>query len=475
MAWCEEDLLCNKAMFNFLLRRKDDAIIFVNQKQRVTLINSFVTKLFGYESKDLIGKKITVLYASPEEHEKHGKLQYTPFIKEGLAPFQVLFKKKNGAFFCGETLVAKVYDKKEDVIGFKMTIKDITEQEKIEKNLRNAKAARKHCNSRLETENVYLQDEIKITHHFDEIISNNKDYKRILEKVKQVAETDTTVLILGETGTGKGLLARAIHNISQRKDRPFVKINCAALPVNLIESELFGHEMGAFTGAVYRKIGRFELADRGTIFLDEIGDLPLELQGRLLRILQDREFERLGGLQTIKTDIRIIAATNRDLESAIENGDFRQDLYYRLNVFPITSPPLRERKNDIPFLVKHFVRTYSLNTAKKIKKVTRTTLDALRAYDWPGNVRELENIIERAVIISQGETLTLGDGFPGKRRLSVRPKIATLEALNRIHIRDVLDLTGWRVSGEGGAAKILGLQPTTLEARMKKMGIRRRK
>jgi transcriptional regulator with GAF, ATPase, and Fis domain len=251
-------------------------------------------------------------------------------------------------------------------------------------------------------------------------------------------------------------------------------VNCASLPVNLVESELFGHEKGAFTGALARKIGRFELANGGTIFLDEIGDLSLDLQSKLLRVLQEGEFERLGNPRVIKVDVRIIAATNRELEKAIEDGEFRRDLYYRLNVFPILTPPLRDRKEDIPLLVKHFMNKYSGRIGKKVDKVSQRVIDILTQYQWPGNVRELENIIERAVIISRGETLDLGDWMPVKGSLLEEAQPETLEQFERNYIIKVLDLAGWRVSGEKGAAKVLGLKPTTLEAKMKKLGIERK-
>jgi formate hydrogenlyase transcriptional activator len=296
----------------------------------------------------------------------------------------------------------------------------------------------------------------------------------VLQQIEQVAETDATVLILGESGTGKELIARAIHNISNRRRKPLVKINCAALPANLIESELFGHERGAFTGAMEKKLGRFELADGGTIFLDEIGELPVELQAKLLRVLQEGEFERLGNPKTIKVDVRVIAATNRNLEQAIEKREFREDLFYRLNVFPIHCPPLRERKEDIPFLVKHFCQKHESKIGKKVMTIPSKVMDAFTAYDWPGNVRELENIIERALILSKNGTIEYGDWMPMAKTVeSSKNKLLKLDDVEREHIIEVLKQTNWRVSGEKGAAKILGLNPTTLEARMKKLGIKR--
>lgn len=331
--------------------------------------------------------------------------------------------------------------------------------------------------ARLQAQNKYLQEEIKYNHNFEEIVSKSKNFHKILQKIEQVASTDATVLIMGESGTGKELLARAIHNISNRSKKPLIKINCATLPANLIESELFGHERGAFTGAMERKVGRFELADGGTIFLDEIGELPIELQAKLLRVLQEGEFERLGNPKTMKVNVRVIAATNRNLEEAITKKEFREDLFYRLNVFPIISPPLRDRKEDIPLLVKHFINKYEGKMGKQINSVPAKVIDALMLYDWPGNIRELENLVERALILCPGNILEYGDWIPAAKIITNNGK-ATLHKLDdveREHIIAVLEKTNWKVSGEKGAAKILGLNPTTLEARMKKMGIERKK
>jgi len=332
--------------------------------------------------------------------------------------------------------------------------------------------------ARLKAQNQYLQEEIKLTYNFEEIISKSNNFQKVLRQIEQVAATDATVLILGESGTGKELIARAIHNISNRSKKPLVKVNCATLPANLIESELFGHEKGAFTGAMDKKIGRFELANGGTIFLDEIGELPVELQAKLLRVLQEGEFERLGNPNTIKVNTRVIAATNRNLQIAIEKKEFREDLYYRLNVFPVVCPPLRDRKEDIPLLVKHFCQKHEGKIGRKIKNIPTKVMDALMAYDWPGNIRELENIIERAMILSLEGTLEYGDWIPSEK-ISIssngKPAASRLEDIERDHIVETLNKTGWKVSGEKGAAKILGLNATTLEARMKKLGIKREK
>ena len=330
--------------------------------------------------------------------------------------------------------------------------------------------------ARLEAQAVYLQEEIKGAHNFEELIGSSASLKKVLKFVERVAPTDSTVLLTGETGTGKELIARAIHNLSPRKNKPLVKVNCAAIPAGLIESELFGHEKGAFTGALMKKIGRFEVADKGTIFLDEIGELPLDLQSKLLRVLQEGEFERVGGVQTFKVNVRVIAATNRHLDQLSKSGQYRPDLYYRLNVFPVHLPPLREREGDIPLLAQYFVQKCSANLGKKITRIPERMLGALQRYQWPGNIRELEHVIERAVILSEGpqlepiEWLTPTSGKP-----SGSEQVLTLEEMERQHIVDVLEQTNWRVSGEKGAAKILGLNATTLEARMKKLGIERQK
>ena len=291
-----------------------------------------------------------------------------------------------------------------------------------------------------------------------------------------MAPQDATVLLLGETGTGKGVVARAIHSRSARKDRPMITVNCSALPANLIESELFGREKGAFTGSDARQMGRFELADNGTIFLDEIGEMPMELQSKLLRVIQDGEFERLGSPRTIKVDVRIIAATNRNLEEEIRNGRFREDLFYRLNVFPITIPPLRQRKEDIPLLVDHFVAKFNKKTGKKIETVSKDTLNALQEYHWPGNVRELESVIERAVITSQGTALQVLDRFddiPEDRGTGRAGRQGPCRAGTATTSSRCSEKTGWRIEGKNGAAVLLGLNPSTLRGRMRKYGIRR--
>jgi len=326
---------------------------------------------------------------------------------------------------------------------------------------------------RLEQENLYLQEECRAEAPFADVVGETDGIRTVLAKVRMVAETDSTVLVTGETGTGKELVVRAIHDLSLRKDKILVKVNCAALPSGVIESELFGHEKGAFTGALTRRVGRFELANRGTLFLDEVGDLPQELQAKLLRVLQEGEFERVGGTQTLKVNVRLVAATNRDLARAVEEGRFRADLFYRLNVFPIAIPPLRERVEDIPRLARHFVMIYASKMGKSIGTIGEQVLRKLMAYHWPGNVRELQNVIERAVILSARGRIELDDCLTAPVADARTKAAETLEEIEREHILSVLERVGWRVSGESGAASILGLKRTTLEARMGKLGIAR--
>jgi transcriptional regulator with GAF, ATPase, and Fis domain len=326
--------------------------------------------------------------------------------------------------------------------------------------------------TRLQQQNLYLQDEIKAAHNFEELVGQGPALRAVLDKVRVVATTDASVLITGETGTGKELIARAIHSAGNRRDKPLIKVNCAAFPAGLVESELFGHEKGAFTGAIARRSGRFELANGGTIFLDEIGEIPPETQVKLLRVLQEREFERVGGGSPLKVDIRILAATNRDLLRAVREKTFREDLYYRLNVFPINLPPLRERKEDIPLLVHFLVRKFAARIGKRIDGVTEQAMRQLVDYPWPGNVRELENVLERAVILATGTAVdTVPDLVPPADAAPAARQ--TLESVERDYIVSVLEQTDGVIEGTRGAALILGLHPNTLRNRMKKLGVTR--
>ena len=351
------------------------------------------------------------------------------------------------------------------------SIQDITERKQAELNLQIALSEIQELKEKLEVERAYLQEEIKLEYNYENIIGQSDGLKYVLYKVEQIAPSDTTVLVLGETGTGKELVARAIHGLSPRKDRALVKVNCATLPSNLIESELFGHEKGAFTGAYARQLGRFEIADGTSLFLDEIGELPLELQPKLLRVIQDGEFERLGSSGTIKVDVRVIAATNRNLEQEVRRGRFREDLWYRLSIFPITVPPLRERVEDIALLVDFFVDKISKRLGKSIESIPTSVMNILQDYHWPGNVRELENVLERAIINSSGPKLRLVDELK-KQDKDLTSTKKTLEQVERDHIVRVLEQTNWKVSGQGGAAEILGLNRSTLRARIRKLGIR---
>ena len=391
----------------------------------------------------------------------------------------------------------RIYSNENQTQLILLAVEDVTEREYYRKNLEemvetrtaeliaakqeaensrqtaeNALEEIRQLKDQLEAERAYLQEEIKLEFNHENIIGRSDEIKYVFYKVEQIASSDTNVLVLGETGTGKELVARAIHGLSQRKDRALVKMNCAALPSNLIESELFGHEKGAFTNAHSRRLGRFEVANGTTLFLDEIGELPLDLQPKLLQVIETGEFERLGSSETIKADVRIIAATNRNLEAEVRKGTFREDLWYRLNIFPITLPPLRARREDIPLLVHFFVDKISKRLGKSIEVVPISVMSALESYHWPGNIRELENVLERAVINSSGPKLHLVDELkqPSKDLTNANRSLADVE---RAHIIRVLEQTQWKVSGENSAAEILGLNRSTLRARMRKLDIRK--
>jgi formate hydrogenlyase transcriptional activator len=349
---------------------------------------------------------------------------------------------------------------------------DITDRKESERLLQKACDEIKELKDRLEAENIYLRKEIYTGDIFKNIIGQSEPLKEVIRQVEQVAASDASVLLSGETGTGKELIAQAIHDLSKRKDRILVKVNCAALPATLIESELFGREKGAYTGALAKQIGRFELANHSTLLLDEITELPFDLQAKLLRVLQNGEFERLGNPNTIKVDVRLIAATNRDIAMAVRKGNFREDLYYRLKVFPIEVPALRERIEDIPLLVHAFVNEFSGKMGKNIQTIPKKTMQALQCYQWPGNIRELRNVIEQAVILNSGSSLQVH--LP-QEPCGASFKNQTLEESDYQHIIEVLTSAGWRVKGPKGAAQLLGLKPSTLFSKMKKLGISNRR
>jgi formate hydrogenlyase transcriptional activator len=456
-----------------LFETADDGILLLEKREgNITHANPAITKMLGYTKEECIGKKVKNIGFSlavddfkkiMQELDKKGIIYYDD------VPVQTKV---------GQTLYADIYmvDRARLV---QCNIRDISERKRAEEalcrrelELRTALSEIKTLKDQLEAENICFRQEIKMRHQFDHILGQSDGLKYVLYRAEQVAPMNTTVLILGETGTGKDLITAAIHDMSSRKDRPLITVHCAALPANLIESELFGREKGAFTGADTRQVGRFEIAHGSTLCLDEIGELPLELQAKLLRVIQHNEFERLGSSHTIKVDVRIVATTNRNLDEEVRKGRFRQDLYYRLNVFPITVPPLRQRKEDIPLLVQAFIERYSRKLGKQITSISKETMKALQNYPWPGNVRELESIIERAVILCSGPVLQLAD----KLEISSLPlssAVRTLEEMERNQIFKTLSETRWRINGKNGAAVILGLHPSTLRARMHKLGILR--
>jgi len=427
----------------------------------------------------------------------HGKLSGILYLENNLAP---------DAFTADRIEMMRILSAQaaislENAKLYEAMKQEVVERRRAEEMLHKALAEVETLKNRLQAENVYLQEEIRQEHNFEEMVGSSPALLEMLQKVELVAPTDSTVLIYGETGTGKELVARALHNRSARKDRPLVKVNCAAISAGLVESELFGHVKGAFTGALERRVGRFELANGGTIFLDEVGELPLETQVKLLRVLQEQEFEPVGSSRTVHVDVRIIAATNRDLEDAVRGGRLRSDLFYRLNVFPIQVPPLRERRSDLPQLVMFFLSRFSQKLGKKIEAVPQGVMDLLTTYAWPGNIRELQNIIERAVVLSPGPVLRLdrtllaaitldagamtseGVGgsplIPGRDNERRRPSASPvpedslmLEEVEKRHILAVLKQTAGVIEGPKGAAKILNLHPNTLRSRMKKLRIK---
>lgn len=461
---------------DFSVERARDAIFWLDSEANIVRVNEAACISLGYTRSQLLSMKIPDIdtdissNAWPRHWHSLKKNRHRVFLSHQ--------KDSSGRVFPIE--VSENYIEFENLEYTCSFVRDITDRINADEELKNALKEVKQLKNRLQAENIYLQEEINLSHNFNAIITQDKAFQRTLKQVERVAATDTTVLVLGETGTGKELVARALHGMSKRSDRPLVKVNCASLPANLIENELFGSEKGAFTGSSARTQGRFELADGGTIFLDEIGDLPLALQAKLLRVLQEGEFERLGSPKTIQVDVRTIAATNRNLVDLISNGLFREDLYYRLNRFPVACPPLRDRPEDIETLVHHFVKKHGTKLGKSVGMIPKNIIRALKVYHWPGNVRELENVIERAMILSPGGQLELIDWFPSANTAQASSPAETLVALGLRVVEDekeliskVLESTSWRVSGPHGAASVLKLKPTTLESRMKRLGISR--
>jgi len=444
-----------------------DAIISVKPDLEITLFNQAAEEIFQCSADEAECSRLDRFLTDPFEalvrrHIDRHQNSDAPSETEGrylAAPEGLTAQRKSGATFPVEATLCPVPLPEED--QYLLILRDVEELKEAEAEL-----------DQLQSEKTYLEEELRSEYNFDEIVGASEPMQAVFDAIEQVADTETTVLVTGETGTGKELVARALHDRSDRADQVFVKVNCAALSSDLIESELFGHEKGAFTGATERREGRFELADGGTLLLDEIGELPLDTQAKLLRALQHREFERVGGSKTIEVDTRILAATNRDLEAEVEAGRFRDDLYYRLNIFPIPLPPLRERDGDIPLLAEHFCEMYAARTGKEIQGLTANATTILEGYDWPGNVRELANVIERAVILTRedrirAEHLSISGGTGSDGTAS----FDTLEEVQRRHIEHALEMTDGVVGGDEGAAQLLGIKRTTLLSRMDRLGI----
>ena len=448
-----------------------DMVFMVDLDGQLCFFNEVAGKELEYDKNELIAYDIWEVFT---EFSKGYWENLTRRIKtKKRLNEEVKAQRKDGSALYMDVIFSHVqYPEKDYVCAFG---RDITQRKRQDEQLRIALEEINQLKDELEAENNYLQEEIKLELNYGNIISANKNYRRVLNQVREVAPTSATVLIVGETGTGKELLARAIHENGNRKNKPLVKINCATLPKNLIESELFGHERGAFTGAINRKIGKFELAHGGTIFLDEIGEMPFDLQAKLLRVLQEKELSRLGSNEVIVVDTRVIAATNRDLEQMVAEGKFREDLFYRLNVFPIENIPLRERKEDIPLLVKYCMEKTGDRIGKRLNGISKGALERLMSYDFPGNIRELENIIERGMILSKGNLLDLSHWFPKNNRTKdLREEgFKTFVEMQKEHILSALHKTKWKISGENGAAKLLNLNAKTLESKMRKLNIRR--
>ncbi|RLD87251.1 MAG: sigma-54-dependent Fis family transcriptional regulator [Bacteroidetes bacterium] len=451
-----------------ILKAMPEFAYVFNKHNELVLWNKNLESLLGYSPDELYRKNV---YDFMEKSVKDINTEVISKLfrdKEEQSLEQNILTKSGKKIPVIDTANYVLIDGEEYMVGMAI---DISKLRETEEKLRLVITELQDLKDKLQSENIYLRKEIESRHGFEKIIGDSEPLMHSLFRVEQVAETDTTVLLEGETGTGKELFAHAIHKRSKRKDKPFVKVNCASLPASLIESELFGHEKGAFTGAIQKQIGRFELADQGTIFLDEIGELPFDLQAKLLHVLQSGEFERIGNPKTVKVDVRVIAATNRNLENQIRKKRFRKDLYYRLNVYPITIAPLRDRISDIPLLAEHFVKQFNRQMDKNIKKIPVKTIKQLQKYSWPGNIRELENIIERTVIISHGSSLSVDPIL--EPRFEETDKLLPLAEYERRYIIKVLEKTYWRVEGPEGAARILDMHPETLRSRMRKLEIKR--
>jgi formate hydrogenlyase transcriptional activator len=460
----EKQLIESERRYRDLYEEAPNAYVSFDRKLQLLSVNRRAVQLLDYPATDLVGSIVLAHFAetsagrAPAERAFH-----QGFAGEDVSGLELEMRRRDGKPLWISLWMRPLRGVDGHVQALHSIWVDITDRVQAEAD-----------RARLREQNLYLQQEIKSVHNFEEIVGRSPALAAVLDKVRRVAPTDATVLIYGETGTGKELVARAIHSASQRREKPLIKLNCAALPAGLIESELFGHEKGAFTGAIARHTGRFELADRGTIFLDEIGELPSETQAKLLRVLQEHEFDRVGGTSTKKVDVRVIAATNRDLNKAVGDRAFREDLYYRLSVFPIQLPPLRDRPEDIPLLAQYILDKFATRVARRFDGIDSATLRRLVGYPWPGNVRELQNVLERAVILSPGPALEMEPDVLGQTEGTPASRAsAALEDVERNHILAVLRETKWVIDGPKGAAVILGLHPNTLRSRLKKLGLSR--
>lgn len=468
----EEKLRESEKLLLSILNHHFQLTGMIDLQGRLVEANQTALDFMGADRSEIIGKLFWEIPCWEHSKEEQNKLkeEIRKAFEGEFVRFETTHKTFGGDIRRMDFSLNPVKDENDDVIYIIPEGRDVTELKKAESDLRKAYLEIQTLKDQLEAENIYLREEVGLHHRHEKIIGQSKALEETLKLAEQVAGTDSTVLILGETGTGKELLAQSIHNLSKRKDRLMVKVNCAAMPSALIESELFGHEKGAYTSALTAQAGRFEIANGSTLFLDEIGEMPLELQVKLLRVLQDGEFERLGSTKTLAVDVRLIAATNRDLAQAVKEGKFRSDLYYRLNVFPIAAPPLRERREDIFPLVWFFIREFDKRMGKVIKSIPKRDIEALQGYSWPGNIRELRNFVERSMILAKSSTLHFD--FPQKAN-SLKSERRKLSEVEKDHIISVLKYSGWRIRGGNGAAAKLGLKPTTLEARIKKLGITR--
>jgi PAS domain S-box-containing protein len=467
----EEALHQSHDFLKHLTSSVPDAIFSVKIPERIIEWANDSFNVMGYEPEDYVGKSTREFYANPEDYDKVGDLQQDARLKgKNMIRTEVMVLRKDGRVIPAE-LTATYFKENGKLEHITALVRDITERKLAEDQINKAYTEIKQLQIQLQAESAYLQEEIKLEHNFENIIGQSEALKYVLHRVEQVAHLDSTVLILGETGTGKELIARAVHQLSSRSKRPLVKVNCAALPRELIESELFGREKGAFTGATTTQAGRFELANGSTLFLDEIGELPLELQAKLLRVLESGEFERLGSSRTMHSDARIIAATNRSLEEEVRKNRFREDLFYRLKIFPVTVPALRDRTEDIPLLVNSFVQIFARKMGKAgTHKIAKSSMQILQSYSWPGNVRELRHAVEGALISAQGNKLQFD--LPRTAGLA-KSNFKSFEDMEREYILEVLKAKNWKIGGEDSAASILGIPSSTLRSRMKKLGLKR--